>query len=373
VSGALTIIIPLLLIAQNMSLATVGVVLSILPLVFLATRLFFSALADYIGWSKIFLMFNWPSTVLSIVIYYFASSTSIYLLGKIAEGARESSYWAVIRTAIYNLSSEKATKEATKNNAVVWIATAAGAAFAGLTVYKIGFSFSLAALALISLTLSIPAIMLWKSNSKVSFPKTQRFISFFDFRGRERIFWVGSLALMFNSLSAYPLATLLLPVFMNQQLGFDYLTVGTLFMVYYAVSAVAAFFSLRSPLSIGRAAGLSCLSVISSFLLIYPGILFLFALMALAFVRGYAIGYFEQTIVSVTKKSRNISVDIGFIHVPQRISEFLSLISAGFLAQLFGYAPVFMLSALFFVEFLIIALYVIRKSSGSNINLPKES
>jgi len=153
VSGALTLLIPLLLLSRSMNIAEIGMVLSILPLIFLIARLIFAAIADYIGWSHIFLLINWPSIVVSIIIYYFASSVTIFLGGKILEGLRESSYWAVIRTAIYQLAPEKAGKEAIKNNAIIWMATAVGGAFAGLSIFYIGFSVSLVILAFISWSL----------------------------------------------------------------------------------------------------------------------------------------------------------------------------------------------------------------------------
>lgn len=366
VSGAITLLIPLLLLERNMNLTEIGIVLSILPLVFLFARLVLAAIADYVGWSHIFLLVNWPSTVVSIVIYFFASSVPIFLFGKIAEGLRESSYWAVIRTAIYQLAPQNAGKEATKNNAIIWLATAGGGAFAGLSIFYIGFSVSLVMLALISLGISVPALMLWKSSTKTPIPKTENPFTSLNPKGRTRLFWIGSITLMFGSLSVYPLVSLLLPVFMSQQLGYDYITIGLLFLLYNSVSAVATFFSLKKPVSLRRAIVLISLSIVASALLAYTNYIFLIALLALAFVRGYGIGFFEYTIVKVTKNSKNICVDIGFIHVPQRIAEFASVLTAGFLAQTFGYLPVFIAIGSFFGFYALLALYVINKKIPEN-------
>ena len=361
ISGALTLIIPLLLLERNMNIADIGIILSILPLVFLFTRLILAAIADYVGWSHIFLLVNWPSTVASIIIYYIASSSAIFLGGKILEGIRESSYWAAIRTGIYQLAPQNAGKEATKNNAVIWTATAAGGAVAGLGITYLGFSISLAFLALISLTIGIPALLLWKSSTKVEFPKTQKLFSSLNPQGRTKLFWLASVTLMFGSLSVYPLVSLLLPVFMSQQMGYDYLTIGILFLFYNSVSAVAAFFSLKRLPSLGRAIVLTLLSVFASAFLAYSNFAFVLALLALAFVRGYGIGFFEYTIVNATKHSRNLSVDIGFIHVPQRISEFASVLTAGFLVHVFGYFPIFLAIGSFFGFYALLAFYVINR------------
>jgi hypothetical protein len=150
---------------------------------------------------------------------------------------------------------------------------------------------------------------------------------------------------------------------MSQQLGYDYLTIGILFLFYNSVSAVATFFSLNRLPSLWRAVVLTLLSVFASAFLIYTNYVFALALLALAFVRGYGIGFFEYTIVKATKNSKNLSVDIGFIHVPQRIAEFGSVLSAGFLAQAFGYLPVFLAIGSFFGFYAFLAFYVINKSS----------
>lgn len=364
-AGALTLLIPLLLLERNMNLAEIGMILSVLPLVFLVARLVFAAIADYVGWLHIFLLANWPTAVGSIMIYYFATSAPIFLAGKIAEGLRESSYWAVIRTAIYQVAPQKAGKEATKNNAVLWIATAVGSAMVGLSIGYLGFSLSLAVLALIASLVGIPVLMLRKSSIKVDAQKNGRAFAALIPKGRTKLFWLGSIALMFNSLSAYPLVSLLLPAYMNLSLGYNYLTIGLLFMLYNAVAGIAAFFSLRRTLNLQRALALTVFSVAASMFLTLGNAAFTTALLVLAFVRGYSIGYFEYTIIKVTRNSNNISVDIGLIHLPQRIAEFASLMFAGYLAQSVGYAPVFVALGSCFGLYALIAFYVIKKSDAA--------
>src|SRR5512137_544539 len=107
VSGALTLLIPLLLLSKNVNLADIGIVLSALPIVFLVARLLLAALGDTIGWSHIFLLANWPATLVSTLIYYAANSVPAFFAGKVVEGLKESSYWAVNRTAVFHLSPKK--------------------------------------------------------------------------------------------------------------------------------------------------------------------------------------------------------------------------------------------------------------------------
>jgi MFS family permease len=361
VSGSLTLIIPLLLLANNVNLTEIGIVLSVLPLVFLVARLFFAAIADYVGWSHIFLLINWPSTVVSTLIYYFASSLPFFVLGKFVEGLRESSYWAVSRTAIFHLSPKRAGDEATKNNGIIWLATAVGGAVAGVGIAFLGFSLILAVLALASFAIGVPAVLLWKSSFRVPMPKTTRLFAPLNPKGRSRLFWLVSIALMFNSLSVYPLVTLLLPVFMSQQLGYDYITIGFLFMLYNMVSAAATFVSLKQPLSLKRAAILTAVSILASAFLAGSSLFFAFLLLTLAVVRGYGIGFFEHAVVKVAKDSENVCVDIGLLHVPMRLAEFSSVLIAGFAAQFVGYAPVFLATGIFFGAYSFLSLRILRQ------------
>jgi MFS family permease len=360
VSGALTLIIPLLLLARNVNLTDIGIVLSVLPLIFLFARLLFAAIADYIGWSHIFLLINWPTTFASTLIYFFATSLPVFFVGKIVEGLRESSYWAVTRTAIFHLSPKRAGNEATKNNAVIWFGTAFGGAIAGLGIAYLGFSSILLVLALASLTIGIPAVMLWKDSGKTHLSKTQSLFTPLNPKGRSIIFWKVSIAIMFNSLAIYPLLVLLLPVFMNQQLGYDYVTIGLLFMVYNALSAMATFLSLKQPLNFQRALGLTIISVVASFLLAGSNLFFPICLFSLAFVRGYGVGFFEHTVVKVAQNSKNVSIDIGLLHVPMRLAEFASVLASGFLAQTFGYTPVFVMAGIFFGVYAFLSLRILN-------------
>jgi MFS family permease len=360
VSGSLTLLIPLLLLARGFSISQIGMVLAVLPIVFLVARLIFAAIADYVGWSHVFALINWPSTLFSCVIYYFASSLPVFALGKVLESLRESSYWAVSRTAIYNLSPKKAGNEATRNNATIWFGTAIGGAIAGLSLGLLGFNSTLGLLILISFLIGIPSLMLWKSSSKVPITKVSYIFAPLDPRGRPRIFWLVSIAIMFNSLSIYPLITLLLPAFMAQQLSYDYLTIGTLFMLYNAISALSTYVTSKQALNFKRVILLSVLSVGGSLFLAGSNTLFVLCLLILAFTRGYGISFFEYTVLKVSKDNTNLCVDIGLLHVPMRIAEFASLMSIGFIVQYVGYVPVFLVTGVFLAVYAFLCLAILN-------------
>jgi predicted MFS family arabinose efflux permease len=363
VSGALTLLIPLLLLARNVNLADIGVVLSALPLVFLVARLLLAAVADQVGWSHIFLLVNWPATLISTAIYYVASSLPTFFAGRVVEGFRESSYWAVNRTAIFCLSPKREGQQATRINAVIWMATATGSAAAGAGIAFVGFSSTIIVLMLASAAIGVPAAMLWREWRKTSKPKSESFLTMFNLRGKGKTFWLVSLTIMFNSLATYPLVTLLLPVFMDQQLGYSYLTIGLLFMLYNLIASVTTLLTLRAPLNTKRAIIQSVIALAASAFLAVSGLFFPAVLCALAFVRGLGIAFFEHIVAKAAKCSKNISVDIGLLHVPMRLAEFSSVLAAGFVAQTVGFAPVFAATGVFFAVFSFMSLRILATNN----------
>jgi MFS family permease len=331
----------------------------VLPLVFLVARLMFAAIADQVGWSHIFLLVNWPATFLATVIYYVANSLSVFFAGKVMEGLRDASYWAVNRTAIFHLSPKREGREATRNNAVIWLATAIGGAVAGLGIAFAGFSWTLVVLMITSASIGVPAGMLWKTGKKSTKPQTN-LLKLLDPRGKSSAFWWASIALMFNSIATYPLVTLLLPAFMDQQLGYSYILTGVLFMLYNVVSSLTTFLTLKAALSFRRAVIQSAVALVASILLAGSGLFFPALLFALAFARGFGVAFFEHLVHKVAKDSQNVCVDIGWLHVPMRFAEFGSVLSAGFVAQEAGYAPVFAAMGVFFAVFSFMSLHQLR-------------
>jgi len=363
VSGGLTLAIPLLLLDRNVNLAEIGIVISIMPLVFLFVRLLFATIADQVGWAPFFTLLNWPATFISSALYFLANSISVFSIGKIVEGVKEASYWAVNRTAIFSLSPNKEEKEATRINAVIWLSTAAGTAAAGVGMAYVGFSSTLGIMIMASAILAIPAALLWNTGKRDSKPKISSAIALLDQRGRDRKFWLVALTLLFNSLATYPLITLLLPVFMDQQLGYDYVSIGLAFMLYNVVASIVTFSTLKKRPGVGRVVIQSLIGLFAAFLLANSGFYFPALFLALAVTHGLGIGFFESIIAKATKNRRTVSVDIGLLHIPTRLGEFASVLSAGFVAQSLGYLPVFAASGIFFTVFSVLSLYVLKQES----------
>ncbi len=360
ISGGLTLIIPLLLLDRNLDLVEISVVLSILPLVFMIVRMLITLVADSRGWNRLYLLLNWPGSVFSILIYLLANSTPLFLFGKIFEAMKESSYWAVNRTAIFSLSPNREVVEATKNTAVIFLSTALGSAIAGLMLSYFGFPLTLGLFIVVALVIAVPALLLWKNKEQTVKIKNSGFKQIIDLKSYDRRFWLISITMLFFSLAFYPLLNLLIPVFMVQQLGFSYVTIGIAYMGFNLVASLVVFATLKSSLGFKRVLIQVIIAMFASFFLAATNYYFLLLFLMLAASEGLGMGFFEAIIAKAVKNKPSVSIDIGLLHIPMRFAEFASLLYAGFIAEKIGYAPVFAFSGVFFFIFSILALYVLK-------------
>ena len=183
---------------------------------------------------------------------------------------------------------------------------------------------------------------------------------------RSKRFWLVSFAMLFYSLALYPLGALLLPVFMAQQLGYGYIEIGIVFMLYNVISFLVAICTLKIGLKNGRFVVQSLVALFATFLLANSGSYFPALLLILAVANGLGLGVFESIIARVTENRATVSVDIGLLNIPMRFAEFSSVLVAGFVVQSVGYLPVFVTSGILFAAFSILSLYVLKTSAGAS-------
>lgn len=362
ISGGLTLAIPLLLLDRSVDLVEIGAVISVLPIVFMVVRLLMAAIADFKGWNRFYILLNWPWSILSTFVYLIATSTPMFLLGKVLEALKESSYWAVTRTAIFSLSPKREEKESTRNISVLLLSSAVGSAVAGFGIASFGFSFTFSVLIIAAGFIAIPAALLWKIPKQKNESNNFRFREIINPRKKGKTFWLVSITSTFFSLSFFPLTHLLLPVFMVQQIGYDYLAVGIAYMLYNIAASIVILATLRFPLGINRVILQSCIGFSAAFLLSSSSHYFFVPFLALATAQGLGWGFYESIIAKATKDKPNVSADIGLLIVPLRFAEFGSVLYAGAIAQNIGYAPVFASSGIFFLIFSILALYILKKA-----------
>jgi len=322
ISGALTLAIPLLLLERNVDLVEIGVVISVLPLVFMVVRILMAVIADSKGWNRFYILMNWPWSMLSTFVYFIAGSIPMFLLGKFLEAL---------------LSHKQEEKDATRNIAVLLLSIAVGSAVAGFGISYFGFSFTFSILIVASGFIAIPSALLWKIPKQNIKSDNPRFREIINLRRKGKMFWLVSITSVFFSLSFFPLSNLLLPVFMVQQIGYDYLAVGIAYMLYNLVAAIVIFGTLRFSIGIRRVILQSSIALFATFLLTSSNYYFFGLFLALAVAEGLGWIFLESIVAKATKGKPNVSVDIGLLFIPLRFAEFGSVLYAGFIAHLVLY------------------------------------
>jgi MFS family permease len=361
ISGGITLTIPLLLLERNIDLFEISLILSILPLVFFIVRLLLAAIADLKGLTYVVLLLNWPANLFSIIIYAIANSTPFFLLGKIIEAVKQSSYWSVNRTAIFLTAPKQEEKQATRNLAIVSLATAIGYAASGIGIAYGGFEITFGVFLFASTIIGIPAILLYRTRIQQSRSITLKVKDLLNLKKRGKNFWFMSFTVLFFRLARYSLLFLLLPVFMAQQLGYSYVSIGMAYMLYKIISSTVTFGTLKTSFKLERAILQSLLFFIATFLLANSNNFFIIPFLTLALAEGLGIGFFESVIAKATKNGSSISFDIGLLQTPMRFAEFVSLLFAGFVAKSKGYMLIFVLSGIFYSIFSILSWYVLKK------------
>jgi len=137
-----------------------------------------------------------------------------------------------------------------------------------------------------------PAALLWRAQRNRSTAGARKTLVVLNPRRKGRTFWLVSFVMLFFSLAFYPLFALLLPVFMTQQLGYDYTTIGIAFMFYGLLAASVTFSTLRLPLGIQRVIVQSAIALLVMSLLAVSNNYFLVLFLALAFADDLGIGFF---------------------------------------------------------------------------------
>ena len=361
ISSGIVIAVPLALLNRGVSLVEIGAVLSIMPAIFLVVRVIFAAIADQVGWSPLFLV-NTMSMATATMIYCIAKSPLEFAIGKVFEGISMSAYWAVSRTATYELSPGREASEATKVIATVSIGGAIGGATTGLVMSMINVDAAFPLLTAVSIIQAYPIILLWRSGLKSGKLNIVKALKALDLRGRSIGFWYTSLIMAINSLSRYPLFNMILPVYMAKMLGYDYMGIGFMTTIYNLTSSLTIYLTLKKPLNIARAVTQSIIYFLACIGMTRSTNLLPILMMVMAFADGLGAKFYESIIVkAVRNRDETISVDIGILHIPMRMFESTALIIFGLIVEILGYNAAFIISGLAYISFSILSYIETRK------------
>lgn len=182
IAYALSMMVPLLLLARGVDVVSIGLVVSLSPVIFVISRSIFAAVSDQVGVRRAF-VFNGVMNVVVIGVYVVANNTLVFSAGKMLEGLRNGAMWAVNRTAIFMRNSGKsAIAESTTTQGIRTAAAAVGIVAAGMLLVRYGFEEALVFFGLLGVVLlSLSLLVEGKGRRKV---KMKEVLGQLDFRKR---------------------------------------------------------------------------------------------------------------------------------------------------------------------------------------------
>jgi MFS family permease len=360
ITNALSIVIPLLLVARGVDVVQIGLIVSVSPVIFVVSRSIFAAMSDQVGVRRFFIL-NGAMNVVSVLIYLLASSPLIFSVGKMFEGVRNGAMWAVNRTAVFLKKGKRgAATEMSTTQAIRTGAAAMGIVAAGMLLNNYSFDTVLVFFALLGVVLfSISFLVEGRRKTKV---KIKEIFGQLDFRRRSNLLKRTSLVMTpFSVATAVPLS-LIFPLFLNS-IGYSYGLIGLTIALYYITSAVTTFIFMKVGLSKKATYAGGGLFLVSGILLPFLGSWWAIPLMILMGVGdGVSTTLWEALVFNSTKSSRDVSSDIALVHTPPNLAQAVCLIMAGVLVAQWGYEIVFLLCGVSFVVSFYLSFELLRES-----------
>lgn len=356
VSGILMVAVPLMMEKRNIDVVMMGLVFAAMPLIMQISRMFFATFSDFWG-RKLFFVSNGLLGVVSGAIYYLARTPLEFLLGKVTEGTKEGTLWAVNRAFVME-NSERKLRALVNLRTVVYIAYAVGSLVVGFLA--VWFSFEGTML----LCAAVGAIVFFLALS-LAVERKERFsvekaLHFLDFRKKDRIFKVFLILFLVMGLSFGAIGGFVIPLFLDLK-GFSAEAIGLILGVQILLAGLFSYVFSKS-VKLRRLILLSgVLFSITFFLLGFSD-----PTLAVGFMLGYgviegvaAIG--QEGILSRIADRESYGTDIGLLWMGFHVGESLSLALAGFLVSVWGFVAPFLLAASTYIVFSVGAYLTLKE------------
>jgi len=355
VAGVLGVAVPLMMEARNVDVVVIGLVFAAMPLIMQLGRMVFATASDFWG-RKMFFVSNGVLGVVSGLIYYVAHSPLEFLFGKVVEGTKEGSLWAVNRAFLLEKNGRH-WRILVYLRTVAYVAYAVGSLVAGFLIVWLFFEGALLVCALFSvLVMSLAFLLVGEKKERFSAAKARRFL---DFRKKSRVFKVFLVLFFVFGVSFGLVGGFVFPLFLDN-VGFDVEGIGLIVGVEVLVAGLFSYlFSKTSRMRV---------------LILLSGVLFTVTLLLLGFtswifaamlvvlfgsVQGMSsIG--QEGILSKICDVECYGTDIGLLMMGLHLGEALSLAMSGFLISVWGFVAPFVLAASTHV-FFYVGAYIILK------------
>ena len=355
VGGILSVALPLMMKERNIDIVTIGFVFASMPMIFQLGRMFFATVSDFWG-RKLFFVLNGFLAIISNSIYYVAYTPLEFLFGKVMEGTKDGSLWAVNRAFLLEESKEK-WRSLVHLRTTAYISLAVGTLLSGFLLVWFFYEGTMMLSVLIG-AFAIPLALLLVSGRKKKLNASEA-LHFLDFRKKEKIFKIFLVLFFMMGLSFGFWSGFVFPLFLSEN-GFDSEAIGLILGSQVLLAGVFSYlfarrFEIRKLILIS--------GLLYTVVLVSLG--FSSSLVAAILVATYGIvdgllSIGQEGILSKITSKESYGIDIGLLMMGLHGGRAVSLAMSGLLISMWGFAAPFLISGFIFT-FFYAGCYIILK------------
>ena len=357
ISGVLIIALPLLMEERRIGIVTIGLIFSCLPMIFQLARMLFAIVSDFLG-RKLFFVLNGFLNILSGSVYYLAYTPLQFLVGKVTEGTKSASLWAVNRAFLLEESGRK-RKTLVHLRTSAYVSSAVGSLLAGVLIVSFSYANTLLLCVLVGAAVVPVSLLLTERKKRRGFSK-KKALHYLDLRKKEKMFTIFLILFFAMGLSFGFRSGYVFPLFLEEN-EFDAEAIG-IFLGVQTLLAGLSLYSFSKRIKLDRLILLS--GLLYSLLLLALGFSSHLSAAFLVIVFGLADGLVgggsEGILVKITGE-KSYGTDIGLLMMGLHAGTTISLALSGFLITLWGFTAPFLSSALIFPLFYISAYFLLKQ------------
>jgi len=306
---------------------------------------------------KFFFVLNGFLGVIASTIYYFACTPLEFLFGKVVEGTKDGSLWAVNRPFLLEKSEKKWTI-LVYLRATVYVSSAVGSLLAGFLIVWFFFEGTLM-LCTLAGGLVIPATLLLIGGRKKRF-SIAKALDLLDFRKKEKVFKTFLILFFVMGLSFGFRSGYVFPLFLSSN-DFDPKTVGILIGLQILLAGLFSYlfakrFEIRKLLLVSGVLHTFTLLLLGFSTSLFAGVL----VVIYGIVEG-SLSISQEGILSRIATEGSYGTDIGLLMMGLHSGNTLSLALSGFLVPVWGFVAPFLMSALIFPVFFIGSYLILKE------------
>lgn len=343
---------------RNIDIVRIGLVYASMPIISQFGRMFFATVSDFWG-RKFFFVLNGFLGVISSSFYCVAQTSLAFLLGKIMEGTKNGSLWAVNRPHLLE-NSEKKWRVLIHLRTTNYVSYAVGSLLAGFLLVWLLYERTLILCAIVG-AFVVPLSLLLFSRRKKRFSMAKA-LRLLDFRKKKKIFKLFLVLFFVMGISLGFQSGFVFPLFLSEN-GFDTETIGVLLALQFLLAGLFSHL-LAERVEIKKhillSGGLySTMFVLLGFsIAIFAGVL----VVVYGVVEGLlSIG--QEGILSRISGKESYGSDIGLLMMGLHGGISLSLAISGLIISMWGFMGPFLLSASILPFFYVTSFFILRESA----------